>query len=65
MVFDWHSCDGQSCLALHRPDPATLDALRRASRMTLAYRLAGSALARRIDVSLMGVTAGLRALDGQ
>ena len=65
LVFDWHSCDGRSCLAVHRPDGATLDAMRRASRMTLAYRLAGSTQARRLDVSLMGVTAGLRALTGQ
>ena len=62
LVFEWHSCDDRSCLALHRPDQATLDTLRRASRMTLAYRLAGSTEARRMDVSLMGVTAGLRAL---
>lgn len=65
LAFDWHSCDGHTCRAVHRLDDATLTAMKRGSRMTLAYRLAGSREARRIEVSLMGLTAALRALDAR
>jgi invasion protein IalB len=65
MVFDWHSCDRRRCLAVHRLEDTSLTALKRATRMTLGYRLAGSQEARRLEVSLMGLTAALRALDSR
>lgn len=62
-TFVWSHCTPAHCIATLRPDAALIDAMRRARAMVVGYRLIGAQEPRRIEVSLMGITAGLQALD--
>lgn len=63
VALAWQHCDAELCLAAGAISEAELDRLRRGNRIEVGFRPLPGADPVRMEVSLRGVTAGLRALE--
>lgn len=62
VALDWVACDPDLCLAVRTLSSDELDALLRGREMVLGFRPLPGSLPLHLPVSLMGLTAGWRAL---